>query len=641
MLRSLPAKPLLTIGLRRGGLRRIGSTTVTQTHQPNAPVELDPSFQTLLKDIDLSIHRHRTRPAPNEPKQLETTSLRELEVYANDSLAENDFLSFEDLELQEIADETSREQRSPAAHFGSRRIGAVILPAELQRTITQLISESDKPMLHVDAKRLFLDESGNEPQWDTAYDVRYKSREQAARHAQRDGTAFASVALPAHYCAIYAVLDHVKQRLGPSWNVKRIVDWGSGVGSGLWAASHAFQKSLASDAERTDPQMSTTTITSYVGIDKHIDLGGLAPAWQKAFHEEDEVDRLQGTSTTALSAFMLSSLSSPLARKKLVKEMWESGAEVLVLIDHNTKLGFECIVEAREMLLRFGRREVEDEKMADAPIRGCHVVAPCPHDRACPLHHPGSIRLVCGFSQRLQRPDFVRKTKHSGIGHEDSEYSYVVIRRGVRPTLPETKVGRVGDVGVRELAKARAKSSMTELVIDDEHPHPTINLTTAVERSAEEMPEQSIKDIERSLPEEELQSALRAEAYSWPRLIFPPLKKSGHIILDGCTAEGKIMRMTIPKSQGKQPFYDARKSRWGDIFPHDPKNKPQERYQPKRAGDTKTVALKGEDIGKRAGNHKKVRASYAELSGDIKEQNRRLRRERKRHPEDEAYDDFV
>ena len=115
---------------------------------------------------------------------------------------------------------------------------------------------------------------------------------------------------------------------------------------------------------------------------------------QKAFHEEDEVDRLQGISTIALSAFMLSSLSSPLARKKLVKEMWESGAEVLVsiltsswdtgtdlrphqvLIDHNTKLGFECIVEAREMLLRFGRREVEDEKTADAPIRGCHVVAP-------------------------------------------------------------------------------------------------------------------------------------------------------------------------------------------------------------------------------------------------------------------------
>lgn len=28
----------------------------------------------------------------------------------------------------------------------------------------------------------------------------------------------------------------------------------------------------------------------------------------------------------------------------------------------------------------------------------------------------------------------------------------------------------------------------------------------------------------------------------------------------------------IPKSQGKQAYYDARKSAWGDLFPHDPKN---------------------------------------------------------------------
>lgn len=30
--------------------------------------------------------------------------------------------------------------------------------------------------------------------------------------------------------------------------------------------------------------------------------------------------------------------------------------------------------------------------------------------------------------------------------------------------------------------------------------------------------------------------------------------------------------MTVPRSQGKQPYYDARKASWGDIFPHPPKN---------------------------------------------------------------------
>lgn len=35
---------------------------------------------------------------------------------------------------------------------------------------------------------------------------------------------------------------------------------------------------------------------------------------------------------------------------------------------------------------------------------------------------------------------------------------------------------------------------------------------------------------------------------------------------------GEIARIVIPRSQGKQMYYDARKSSWGDLFPHEPKN---------------------------------------------------------------------
>lgn len=88
-------------------------------------------------------------------------------------------------------------------------------------------------MLHSDAKRLFAGEG--EEDWQTEYELRkYKSLKQAGRHAVRDGTAFASVALPAHYAAIYSVLSHVKQRLEPDWKVTKIIDWGAGTGSGLW-----------------------------------------------------------------------------------------------------------------------------------------------------------------------------------------------------------------------------------------------------------------------------------------------------------------------------------------------------------------------------------------------------------------------
>ena len=146
----------------------------------------------------------------------------------------------------------------------------------------------------------------------------------------------------------------------------------------------------------------------------------------------------------------------------------------------------------------------------------------------------------------------------------------------------------------------------------------------------------------------DLEGPLRKHAYHWPRLVFPPLKLSGHIILDSCkpngrmfskvhvptcayhSRSGKIMRMTIPKSQGKQVYYDARKSAWGDIFPHPSKNKEVERFQP----PVKSSAIKkGNDIGKRGNNMngREVKYSYKKLEGDIKnwkKDERRQRRER-------------
>ena len=95
------------------------------------------------------------------------------------------------------------------------------------------------------------------------------------------------------------------------------------------------------------------------------------------------------------------------------------------------------------------------------------------------------------------------------------------------------------------------------------------------------------------------------------------------------------MRLTIPKSQGKQPYYDARKSGWGDIFPHEPKNTPQERHQPLRATrEGGTTPTKGADIGKRRRPDKtKERLSYEAVSESLKEKRKKTRRDRIRYLE--------
>lgn len=63
-------------------------------------------------------------------------------------------------------------------------------------------------------------------------------------------------------------------------------------------------------------------------------LGNVNVTWQKAFHEENKHSREEGRGVLALSAFVLSSLPTPAARKQMVKQMWESGAEMMVILNN-------------------------------------------------------------------------------------------------------------------------------------------------------------------------------------------------------------------------------------------------------------------------------------------------------------------
>ena len=131
----------------------------------------------------------------------------------------------------------------------------------------------------------------------------------------------------------------------------------------------------------------------------------------------------------------------------------------------------------------------------------------------------------------MERPPFVRHTKHSGVGHEDIGYSYVVIRRGPRPSIPDVKVGRLGDVGKRQKQLEEAKRPPVELEVDDGSPQ-----TSSTHAIASTQPEKTMESHDRD--PEEIEELMKAEAFHWPRLILPPLKKSGHVVMDVCDPSG-------------------------------------------------------------------------------------------------------
>lgn len=78
-----------------------------------------------------------------------------------------------------------------------------------------------------------------------------------------------------------------------------------------------------------------------------------------------------------------------------------------------------------------------------------------------------------------------------------------------------------------------------------------------------------------SIPQSDAHTADQLEALSdqgnGGRIIGPPKKKKGHVIMHLCRPSGVIERSVYTKSQGTQIYRQARKSQWGDHFSCQPK----------------------------------------------------------------------
>ena len=108
------------------------STARINTLRP--PLDLDPGLEALLKGEDITLKHAKVPPK----------AIHELEIL-DDLSALHHELSLDDWAPMDISDtekepERSGERKSPAALFGSKRIGMVVLPSELQSAIKQLIA---------------------------------------------------------------------------------------------------------------------------------------------------------------------------------------------------------------------------------------------------------------------------------------------------------------------------------------------------------------------------------------------------------------------------------------------------------------------------------------------------------------------
>lgn len=620
------------------------------------------------------------------------------------------------------------DDEDPALSYASptgTSTSSIYLPEYVSWAISQLIAASNDPkLLRADHLKLAH-----------LTDPQEHLVEAAHIPPKRSSLLHLATVSPHRYAAILAVLSEVRQRLSGGeggWTPEKVLDFDCAAGEGLWAAAQVWvqdegktsvgeyrgfdrrpnllksgkkaAQSSSTNVSPADPVRQGTEV-KLKDQGEEIEVDGVTyyeqePAAESTAQEDLEEEEPSpeifsglpsamasvektfqsipltsdlatagsGGRSLALSAFNLSLMTSDANRFEAVQAMWNSNAEVIVIIDSATPRGFASVASARAQLLQLS-------KQSSAPA---HVVAPCSHDKPCPLLHPFAInsavaaavgarsdtgnqaksKNICGFTARYHAPSFLRRTKHSDRGEENVAYSYVVVRRGMRPILRaearrRVEQGEEEGVGVEELVermmgeaaetktgildmlRTAKKQSVERRMLTEVDPSASLTAPIGVEAEAEgeEMSdEQAMDELLKLLPDalkselssassfsddlspeqmesilstirtstsssstnlsstptyepdedmtisipspsEAAEQAMRLESYSWPRLIKSPLKKGGHVTLDACCSSGNIERFTISKASGKQAYQDARKSKWGDLFPHPPRSK--------------------------------------------------------------------
>lgn len=96
-------------------------------------------------------------------------------------------------------------------------------------------------------------------------------------------------------------------------------------------------------------------------------------------------------------------------RINVMKKLWDATKMMLLLIEPGTPVGFSNILEARQMLLKYG----------------AHIAAPCEHEGDCPK----SQNDWCHFTCRINRSRLHRQLKGGDAPYEDEKFIYMALTR--------------------------------------------------------------------------------------------------------------------------------------------------------------------------------------------------------------------
>ncbi|GAQ82483.1 putative mitochondrial ribosome small subunit component Rsm22 [Klebsormidium nitens] len=600
---------------------------------------------------------HALPAKTRDSQRIEYVDLQETTALYGESGKEDDEIqgrfSGQKLVLsQELEEEDSGTGQELEA--GQSSPGAVAVPAELSEAISKAVAGySTRSLRHLTRqlseglhdhsrgwlsdppKRVNLDTESSRggllASWKQASKARFPKYEnwkndekdrRAPQYSDGQVAAYAAARMPATYAALVHVLEELKWQR-PEFVPERVLDFGSGLGSALWAASSVWN-TWPKQAVAVEQARGMTQLADVI-------LRGAEDA--PPVHRFRSLDALLKGKTgghqhfdLVIAAYALGEQGTAEERKRVLRKLWARTKSILVIVEAGTPRGFEIVLEAREALIIREDKRVSRQRSSEKDV-GAHVVAPCPHDGACPM---SGTKQWCHFAQRLQRTGLQRVAKRADAAlraHEDEKFSYVVIQRGPRGSSAHMNVGegasrpsaeawatldagaasknegrgsrelggRPPDGEERQAVGQPAESSAAQIDTDDTQrkfvgsvhlkradiamnglPEAEPSVVADAESSSEigAIDNETTEGRETDGVENGKGSRPPARHFprQWARLISPPRQRHGHVILDLCCPgeerTGNLERWTVSKGLGgelgsKERYSNARKARWG------------------------------------------------------------------------------
>jgi ribosomal protein RSM22 (predicted rRNA methylase) len=216
---------------------------------------------------------------------------------------------------------------------------------------------------------------------------------QGHNSAAVDVAAYLTSRAPATYAAVSRVLREASFDTAPF----SLLDVGAGPGTATWAALERWPEIGCIQLVDNDARFLTAAaaIAESAGLD--------FTCTQTPLQNLDTQP-----AALVLASYVLAELDAA-AMASVATLLWRHTAETLVIIEPGTPRGFERIRAVRTALIR----------------AGAFVVAPCPHDVACPMIGND----WCHFSVRLARSRAHMHAKGAVVPFEDEPFSYLIVSR--------------------------------------------------------------------------------------------------------------------------------------------------------------------------------------------------------------------